>query len=85
MKCNCCTELAGDMRQHHRTLLIKWQRAVSVVPLAKVLPPALGGADDTTNAAAFYGDKMLGAAVALAQRRTMGAKGFSADSGVCCA
>ena len=45
-----------------------------MVPLAKVLPPALGGADDTTNAAAFYGDKMLGAAVALAQRRTMGAE-----------
>ena len=60
------------MRPRCRTLVTKWQRAVKAVPLAKVLPRALGGVGNDAKVAAFFGDKVLGAAVALAQRRAVG-------------
>ena len=51
-----------------RTLVTKWQRAVDMLPSQSLLPPALGGEADV-QVAAFYGDKLLGAYVAMALRR----------------
>eukprot|EP00320_Phaeocystis_rex_P006721 CAMPEP_0119075426 /NCGR_PEP_ID=MMETSP1178-20130426/80145_1 /TAXON_ID=33656 /ORGANISM="unid sp, Strain CCMP2000" /LENGTH=238 /DNA_ID=CAMNT_0007057647 /DNA_START=21 /DNA_END=737 /DNA_ORIENTATION=+ len=55
-----------------RSLVTRWQQAASAVRPEKLLPPGLGGSADVkrdVDVAAFYGDKLLGAAVALAQRR----------------
>ena len=57
------------LAHNRRTLVTKWLRAVNEVQLAEVLPPAFGG-EANVKVAAFYGDKILGAAMALAQRRT---------------
>lgn len=50
-------------RRQTRTLVTKWQHAVSSIPIARILP--LGNEADV---AAFYGNKVLGAAVAAQQQ-----------------
>ena len=45
--------------------LSNWHRAVSQVPLDKILPLGYGGLTDYANIAAYYGDKRIGYEVAL--------------------
>jgi len=54
-----------------RALVTAWQHMVGDVPLEKILPLGFGGSTDV-RVAAFYGDKVLGAALALAQQRAPG-------------
>ena len=48
--------------------LSQWLLAVASVPRQKLIPPGLGAETDEANVDAFYGDKVLGAAVARALR-----------------
>ena len=63
----CCR--AGALADAGRGLA-PWHAVVGQVPIEEVLPQGLGAATAHANAAAFVGDKLLGAAVALALRRT---------------
>ena len=70
-----CRCLDVIFRCNRRSLVTKWQQAASTVRPEKILPPGLRELADVNhdvNVAAFYGDKVLGAAVALAQRRAVG-------------
>lgn len=59
------------MSRGRRALVTVWQHVVSDVPLFVILPLGFGGSTDV-RVAAFYGDKVLGAALALAQQRAPG-------------
>jgi dsRNA-specific ribonuclease len=63
------------LRCTRRSLVTKWQQAASTLQPEKILPPGLRESADiyhNVDVAAFYGDKVLGAAVALAQQRAVG-------------
>jgi hypothetical protein len=69
-RCRLDVILRSTFVCNRRSLMTKWQQAASTVRPEKILPPGLKGSDDAS-VAAFYGDKLLGAAVALAQRRAV--------------
>ena len=56
----CCSVLRA-------VTLLTWHAAVKHVPAEQLLPLGLGGLSTDASHAAFYGDKLLGAAIARAQ------------------